>query len=171
MLINDLLIIKNRLSALLNMPLNYIMRCGGMGDFGFGEDVLFTNFRGETRLVSKYGLHLQCAFRLVDSKNILLANLDMYTNNSKTEWTEDFAWDICGANYYDEQTEKLMIEVSKKNIIVTKIEANLYGDLKIEFSNGWILDVFVNESSDEECWRFLKMDNDSPHLVITGKGI
>ena len=164
-------IIEEKLSVLLNAQLRYIMRCADMGDFGFGEDTAFTDIRGITRLVSKYTLHLQCAFRLVNPQKIVLTNLDIYKENSAAEWSEDFNWDILGANLYDEQAQKCSELFSENAVYVVKVNAGKYGDVQITLSNNYVLEIFVNRSSDDECWRFLEYGTEKEHFVITGQGI
>ena len=48
---------------------------------------------------------------------------------------------------------------------------NSVGDLKIDFSNGYVLEIFIDTSEEEECWRILKMESDEKHYVVYGKGV
>jgi hypothetical protein len=78
--------------------------------------------------------------------------------------------DIQGANYYDEYTKKLTTEFEKSKITVTKIDSTSCGDLGIMLSNNMIMEIFVNNGTDSECWRFFEPGNENSHFVITGHG-
>ena len=48
---------------------------------------------------------------------------------------------------------------------------NDYGDLKIDIGDNYILEIFIDTSEEEECWRILKMESDEKHYVVYGKGV
>jgi len=160
-------IIESKLSIINNLPVRYIGRACNMVWIGFGEDITTKNHKN----VAKYALHLQCDFRIIDSEKIILGSSDIYEPNSITEWTENFNWDISGANLYDEIAKTISGIYKTEQIIVTKISADNYGDIKIEISNGYIIEIFLSSSSKEECWRFFESGNNDSHFVITGKGV
>ena len=164
-------VIRNNLSVLVGMPFKSIGRVGDLVWLGFGEYVSHTNLKGNTVTTSKYAIHIQCAFRIINPTQIILSNLDIYTENSKTAWSEDFNWDVSGANLFDERAKELMEIISEDNICVVAVMANECGDLQIILSNKCIIEVFVNLSSNDECWRFFETGTEKEHFVVTGQGI
>ena len=122
---------------------------------------------------NEYALHLQTSFRLINDKNILFTNDDIFepsgTLASNKEFDlNNFDWDIQGNNRYDENVN-LFIEKFSDELIVNDIGISKFGDLSIQLSKHVKLEVFVNIVK-EENWRFFKRHSDE-HLVITGEGI
>lgn len=84
--------------------------------------------------------------------------------------TENFNWDVKGNNLFDKWCDDFNKNFSD-NIVIKSIEINNFGDLKIKFSNSITLNVFVDTTSNDECWRFFVWHGKERHLVITGRGI
>ncbi|MBE7043383.1 MAG: hypothetical protein E7399_07835 [Ruminococcaceae bacterium] len=120
---------------------------------------------------SIYALHVSGTFRFCNNKQMILGSQDMYTESSSIEWNENFQWDIQGANLFDELSEKWLKKVLEDEVYVSSFQANHYGDLTILLSNNDKIQIFVNNSSEEEVWRFFKIGDKEPHFVITGQGI
>ena len=122
-------------------------------------------------------LHIQHAYRLVNTDKIVLALSDVYQPNSVYCADQDFdydsfAWDEVGNNRFDEIVESdLLPRLNEDNFIVNDIELSNFGDLKISFGNGYSLEVFIDTSGEKECWRFMDLINIDTHLVVTGVGI
>ncbi len=175
--------IQNITMILNNQKLSNISRVGSMICLGFGELVNNKaaykteegNFEIKHRLTSMYALHIDCGFRMTTENEILLTRGDIFNHNSTINDDfecddEDFDWDVFGNNSFD---EKIKEQFTDKNlcIVVESINISKFGDLKILLSNGYCIEIFVDSSSDEECWRFFEVGNaDKKHLVVTGNG-
>ncbi len=164
-------LINNQLIVLLGLQIRYIGRAGNMAWLGFGEDIVSFDHNDLRRVLAKYALHIQCAFRIDNSEKILFGSYDVYEPKSDTGWFEGFNWDVKGANYYDEQAAKLTAIFNEKKVTVTKIVGTTLGDFIISLSNGMRISVFVNGGTDSECWRFFGPEDENPHFVVTGQGI
>ena len=163
--------IKRELSILVGLSTRYIGRAANIAWLGFGSDVVIKTHKGEERVLAKYALHLQTTFRVLSLEKVLFGSYDMYEPNTKTKWTEDFQWDVQGANYYDEHANELTMELERGEILVTKIDATSYGDLTITLSNELVLEVYVDRGKESECWRFFEPGSENKHFVVTGQGL
>jgi len=137
----------------------------------FGETVITKDYKGVEREVGKYAIHLQSPWRIkeVDSERIIIASGDLYEPNSLLEWTEEFDWDIKGNNLFD---EKINYWHNKwEAMYVENVTINKLGDLQILFSNGIILESFMDMSIDEEGWRFFECGTGKEHMVCAGTEI
>lgn len=117
-----------------------------------------------------YALHMQTFFRFCNNEEVLITDMDKYQPISPMTENEDFNWDVQGNNLLDKWCDEFNKYLSDK-IIINSIEINNFGDLKICFSNSITLTVFVDTTSDDECWRFFVWRGTERHLVITGRGI
>ena len=162
--------IDNYLNILVNQPLRRIGRAANMLWIGFGETLMVTDSKGHIVEKNSISLHVQCAWRMVDRENktILFASSDIYAPNSSTEWTSEFDWDIQGINLFDEKS-KIWID-SNARIYIKDFKFNMWGDLLLFLSNGNILDIYVNNSTDKECWRLFEYKSGKDHFVVNGMG-
>ncbi|WP_317855967.1 hypothetical protein [Chakrabartyella piscis] len=174
--------IKNFLEVLNGKKLQSFIRSGSMGDLGFG-DYIEKNIRGfndEKKLISKivyvpqYVLHIDCHFRLSCGDEIILSRGDIFQpsnvlySDSNFDY-EAFDWDISDNNRFDEISKK-MFHNQNSTFIVSKIIISKFGDIKIHFENGFLLDICPDISGNEECWRFFEQLSDE-HLIVSGNGI
>lgn len=140
------------INNLINQPVLAICREADMGEFSFG----------------KYVLHIQCPFRIISNiGKIIVTSYDIYLDENG-EFLTNMRWDIKGKNLYDIECKKWF--AVNRNLFVKNVDINLQGDLKIIFSNDDKLEIFVNCSTDEECWRFFEVNANKKHLVISGIG-
>ena len=194
----DIEIIRDKLSILLGQPLRDVFRFGGASlHFGFGDmledDCFYKDECGKLardesgkllkrkKLRPKYSLHSQCGMRMTCGNEILFAKADIFLPNTKLmkkadiendgvfDW-DAFDWDVVGANYFDEMIEKYIGD-DPFEFVVKKIDVSKFGDLKISFENGFILELFVDGSGGEEIWRFFDVFSEKRHLVVLGDGI
>lgn len=135
--------------------------------FGYPVEI---EIQGRKRFPGKFALDLDCPWRIRNSNGkLVLGSADMFAPSSEHEQDEDFDWDIQGNNLFDEKAKYLF---SKEiSIVVTSAELNASNDLTITFSNGLILECFVNLSSQEECWRLFKTEARGGDFIVTGMGI
>ena len=166
---NEQDIILSRLLILTGQKLNQVSRAGTMINLGFGEfvksKVAYKTEEGkyETRevLTPKYALHIDCSFRVTCGDKIMLSKYDIFQPSSEHKYDadeENFEWDINGANRFDESA-KIHFSESKLKFYVKKISINKFGDLKITLSNDFYIELFIDASENEECWRFFEPGN------------
>lgn len=117
-----------------------------------------------------YAIHMQTFFRFCSEEKVLITDMDKYQPISSMTEIQDFNWDVRGNNLLDMWCYEFNKNLSD-DIFIEFVEINDFGDLKIIFSNSITLTVFVDTTSDEECWRFFEWHSDKKHLVITGEGI
>ncbi len=127
--------------------------------------------RGEMRVVGEYALHIDCPWRLLtkDSSEIVLGSADIFCPSSSNEQDQNFVWDVQGNNLFDEKAERIFSKLSE--IIIQSAEMSPINDLTLTLSNGLLLQCYVNQSSDEECWRLFKPNQNAGDLIVTGQGI
>lgn len=156
------------LNVLISQPLTDIGRAGNLLWLSFGEQISIIDRKGNERLVRKYALHIQCTWRLIKDKKIILASQDFYF--PRTDWKgEEFDWDVPGSNLFDEKREKLKDFFILSNPIITKIFVDSLGDLKVYFTSSIRLDVFADNSNGGEVWRFIQYglnSKNSEHFVV-----
>ena len=167
---------KEYVKLMNGQPLSHVMRDGDLGDIGFGEERVYA-IDGKEIEVSPLALYLQCPYRLVSQTGkIVFTAYDTYLSHDG-EWMEGMSWDVCGINLYDKKTKEWMQE--NPSLFVKDVKMNNQGDLKIVFSNNDRLEVFVNKSTDEECWRFVEISSGEDEiegityklLLVTGTGV
>lgn len=126
--------------------------------------------QGKRRKFGKFALDLDCPWRIRNRNGkLVLGSADIFTPSREHEQDENFDWDVQGNNLFDEKAKYLLQE--KMSIVVTSAELSDSNDLTITFSNGLILECFVNLSSREECWRLFKTESKSGDFIVTGIGI
>lgn len=174
--------ISESLKKLSGEKLRAVMRAGSMADFGFGDYVEKQAHRyDENRKlvpvnvsVPRLALHVDCCFRMTLGEKIVLSKGDVFQPSTQTEngadfsW-EGFEWDVHGNNRFDEIAPTVLDEEAN-DFIVEKITVSKWGDLKIVFSNGFVLETFIDSSGLEECWRFFEAGAEN-HLIVNGQGI
>lgn len=162
--------IETHLNILIGQPLIISNRASNMQMFGFGKWVVAT--RGESRKVGEYALHLQCAWRIVSSNEILVGSSDMYYPNGNPDVEqEDWDWDVVGKNRCDEQINFFLEQQVGNQLILKNIIADEVGSLTLLFKKDIKLEVFPNNSLSDEHWRFFKSGTDESHFVFSGNGI
>lgn len=124
---------------------------------------------GKMRSRGTYAVHISCAFRVSNvNHGILFTGDDKYCPKPGLPDDENFHWDNPGDNLSD---YKAQLWFSSNNpIYIRSAEISRFGDLKIIFNNGDLLEAFVSYS-EEESWRFFEPGMDTSHLVISGNKI
>ena len=164
-------LIRSHLMVLSGLQVRYIGRSGNMGWIGFGQDVSLAGPKNSVRVVAKYAIHIQCAFRVLTKDSVLFGSSDMYEPADNTIPYSDFDWDVLGANYYDVCAQRLSTEFGDNKVIVTRIEVTTYGDVSIMLSNNMVIEVFIDNGTNSESFRFFEPGNKDSHVVVTGHGI
>ena len=156
--------IEKELSVLLMQPLIDMGRAGNLVWLSFGERVITIDRNGCKRLKGKYALHIQCSWRLTDEGRIIVASRDIYLPRTGLS-NDDFDWDKLGVNRFDEKIDELKKRI-KTNTIVTEISADIFGGLKISFNSGIRLEIFPDDSLEDEFWRLIVFEGKSKHFVV-----
>jgi hypothetical protein len=166
--------IEEELQCLIGLPLVNAGRAADMQWFHFGEQRTVSDFKGKPRLIGEYALHIQCPWRIVGREGIVVGSSDRYyPANEQNEQRGDFDWDIPGANRCDKLIQAFLQERKGFPAVVTRIESDFIGSLKIKLKGDLDLDldVFPDDSLGKEHWRFFKPSTERPHFIITGHGI
>lgn len=167
--------IEQQLSVLVGLPLIRAGRAVDLEWFEFGEPHKRTRRDGVIIDVGEYALHLQCAWRIRTTHEIVVASHDVYyPPGDSRDSPDDFDWDIPNGNRRDHCMNSFLREHTSHPLIVTAVEADEVGSVKVSFTDNFVLDVFPNYSftdADWELWRFFQIDTDASHFVITGQGI
>jgi len=188
---NDIELINETLSVLIDQPLRHLGRAGSLITANFGELVESDEFchdeNGEVvrdendkgvlkkTMVGKYAMNVECSMRLTCGDEIIFAKSDISLPNTKLANEIDFDWDkfdwtVVGSNYYDEMADKYIGE-EPFGFIVKKVDTNKYGDLSITFENDFVLEFFADGSTGSENWCFYEVEIEKVSLVVTGGGI
>jgi hypothetical protein len=166
--------VESVIAPLVGMPLWDAGRAADLLWLAFGQRQTIQDFRGESREVGEYALHVQCAWRFVKDEKVLVGNRDLYYprgyRDPKDEIPKDFNWDVQGANRCDEVLATLFAGGAKQ-FIVQRVNASTAGELTLLLEDGLALQIFPNDSLDGEHWRFFRPGSDVPHWVFTGQGL
>lgn len=168
--------IESELAVLIGRPLWGSSRAADMEMFAFGERRLGTDLRGRPVERGEFALHVQCPWRIVHHGGILAGSRDVYSpREDAQEVPADFDWDQPSANRRDQRLQWFFEERAEEPSVVQSIEADDVGSLRILLSGDFVLDVFPADSLDEEGhserWRFFRPGTDTPHIVVTGRGL
>lgn len=174
--------VRGEIAPLIGLPLQKITRAADMLCLHFGQLIeKRCAVRGEDgkftvapALVGEFALHISCCFRLSCGRHIIAAKSDLYQMSAEArgrlgdEIPEDYDYDPIGNNRLDEIIASSLSDLS--GFIVKKITVRRFGDLQIEFENRFELEIIVDLSGGEECWRFFRQ-GEMTHLVVTGQEI
>jgi len=132
-------------------------------------------FANEAGAIPFMHIHIQSSYRLTHNGSIVLAAADMYQpkdghlNDPNFEFG-NFDWTIFGENRFDDVVQNKLLPCLDE-FIVSTVQFSEYGDLKVGFADGYTMDVFLDTSGEEECWRFLNTKDAEIYLIVTGDGM
>lgn len=165
--------IRSQIGKLIGLNLRYAGRASNLFWLGFGEMISVTR-RGKTEELAEYALDIQCSWRITKDNKILVGSRDFYSpRTGLDDENEYFEWDVQGNNRFDERIE-FFVEGINEHTIVERVDSDEVGGLKIFLSQGYLVEGFPDTSEDDEYsefWRLFNRKEDSPHFVVTGKGI
>lgn len=163
-------LVVEELKKIVGLPLISAGRACDLIWFVFGGMVKREDERrGSFQEAAEYSLHVQCAWRLTDPERIITGSADKFIPNSESNYDDNFDWDVQGANRCDEQLKKLFTHFGNE-LMVKDVTADRFGGLGIYLTENLFLEIFPDNSTDDEVWRFFKRGEDVPHLVVTGRG-
>lgn len=129
------------------------------------------DFRSKPKEVGEFALHVTCGWRIVQNERVIVGHRDLYypagAGNLSPEVPTDFHWDVQGANRLDERLKQLF-ENPPAGMVVNRIEVGLAGALQIFLENEMAVEIFPNDSFDEEHWRLFRPYRGEQHFVVGG---
>jgi hypothetical protein len=159
--------IEAGLRPLIGLPLIGSNRAADMEMFSFGDAVLPWAQRGKSGLRSRYGLHVQCPWRIVRSGAIVTGYDDIGEPNRAIGESPDFDPNELGQTLREELLVAFYEECRDRPRIVIAIEATDIGDLRVALDGDCVLEVFpamsssaaafTNKYSIGEHWRFIDL--------------
>ncbi len=153
------------LNNLIGKRLQYICRSCDLIDFGFGAVLQRKASNGKVHNYNEYALHVQCAFRLSEGKNLLLGQDDLFTcMNGEYGCTDLAKKDTC---LFDNKVKIINQLLSENPEYIAQISINPLGDLSI-LLNTMRIDIFITGSNEFEMWRLFAVNTDKPHLIRLG---
>lgn len=181
--------IKKTLSVLQGLPLSKIARRESTLFLHFGEMIeidsrskVDENGNPLKVLSGQYAFQTQCFCRISYGRGIILGENDWYLPSAALLSYPDFTWErfqdaVSEGNmfYHDLEGNNRLDETiadkfdKPKGYKVYKIKVTPLGDVLIKFSNRHRLEIRVNISADEWCWRFFRSADNYDLLAVTGK--
>jgi hypothetical protein len=163
--------IEQTLSLLVGLPLTNIYRTLNLEMFDFGEQRTVLTRQGQEKKVGKYALHVQCAWRITNSTRVVVASRDRwYMGDGSKDIPDDFDWSLPG-NRCDKRISSFLEANAAEPLVIESIEADHVGGTKLRLTNGFALEIFPDDSFDDEYWRFFQPSTSTEHFVVTGAGI
>ena len=103
----DELLFCDYFDRIVGQPIDYIGRVIDLLNIGIGDSMEVLDRKGRTVKKSTYSLHIQSAWRIVNSrrKEILLVYSDFYSPREGIEDDQNFNWRIKGNKIYDQTSE------------------------------------------------------------------
>lgn len=133
--------VMQRLQTLTGQPMTAVGYAADMLTLGFG-------WAGEACL------HIQCSYRMATEETILFDRIDYFIDEEP-----------------DNRLFKAIRTLQERleGMVVTSVDVNQLGDLRIRFANGATLLALAMRSDDDECWRFWNDDLwPDQHMVVYG---
>ena len=154
--------IEKRLSVLVGLPLWGISRACTLQSFQFGSRKVVKQEYGRAgteKEVGSHALHVQCAWRIRGSASLVVGSRDRY---DIVDGGDD--WDRPGANRCDVQVKDFVAKFCP--CVVRSLHADAVGTLTLELEHGYVLDIFTDDSSSEEQWRFFSPYEPIAHAMF-----
>ena len=136
--------------------------------FDFGERNKILDFRGNEKEVGELALHVQCRWRITTESHVVVGSRDI---NYPADYSEDqeiregFDWDR-DPNRLDKLV-RVFFGHHEQGLVVQGVAVGDAGSLQISLAEGLSLDVFPDDSLNQEHWRLFKPDTNQPHFVFT----
>ena len=168
--------IENHLKLLLGLPLWEAGRTVSLVWFDFGRNISqATNRKGETIFLGEYIIDTESAWHIRGPKGIIVASADRFYAGGKNPYKglEDIDWeDKVGENRCDERLGKFIKQHKKSPLVVVSAAANDWGGLIINLSSRFVIEIFKQNTVNNEYWRMFKSVNKgNKHFVVTKRGI
>jgi len=162
--------VQEALQVLIGKPLWSSGRAADLEWSQFGQRKTIQGVRGDTKEVGEYALHVQCAWRMRHSDQVVVASRDLYYPATETDGpVQDFDWDVQGANRRDRLIAELF-QNETRQFSVQEVTVGNAGAFTILFRDAYALDVFPDDSLRDEHWRIFKPYAGESHFVLRGSG-
>ena len=144
------------------------MLCISFGKTVRTEEIRIADQVLHRRTIPEFSLHLQTHWRFRNGDTILLGSRDIYYPFSKD--IDEDSWDYsetnrpdCESSVFDVVSKQVSAALKKQYVTCSTITP--YGDIRIEFSNGYVFEAFVPDSTKKEEWRLIDNNTDE-HFVF-----
>jgi hypothetical protein len=137
--------IERALRPLLELPLWAVGRAGSLEWFQFGAPRTVPTFRGGSKEVGEYALHLDCPWRLVGPTGLVVAT--------------------------DQSEPELLAQVGSPPMVCATVSGSDDGGVRLQFAGGWLLVVDPGDPDHLEYWRLFLPGTDEPHVVVGAAGV
>lgn len=118
----------------------------------------------KVQLLSAYEIDFCCSCRFIGVDNeILFASDDKFCPKPEVPYDENFLWGVWGNSLFDYKASIWLSSNSPIYVVSAKISE--FGDMKILFSNGDLLEIFVSYS-ERESWRFFEQGADTDKIYM-----
>lgn len=157
-------VISDRMNRLVGKALWRCTRAADLVAFQFGERRETRNAFGTPALVGEYALHVQCAWRITRDDQVLVGNVDLYypARSAPESDLNRFDWDHM-ANRRDELIRELFIG-ERTEFPIIRVDVGQAYNLRI-ITESICLEIFPNDTTSEEYWRFFRPNTEEEHLV------
>jgi len=157
-----------RFSCLCGKALWDSTRSVNLQSFQFGERQRITTRLGDEKELGEYAFHVMCAWRISIGSGILVASGDRNEPRAKClELREEFDWTQPHGTLCDEKMEMFINNVCP--LRVQAVSGDDMGGLRLSLEGGVLLEVFPDNSRDDEHWRLFRPGSRLPHLVFRGR--
>lgn len=150
--------ITGALSRLVGLPAWEPTLAAGMLMISFGQRHNTTR-NGKTIALGDYSLHIQCAWRLARSDEIVVGFADYVAAEDEQSLT---------------RVQKRLQSEFSESPVVGAVDSVRGGAFSIALMNGLYIDAFPSLSApdpDAEFWRMFSPNQSDRHFVVTPKGI
>lgn len=155
-------------SVLEGLDLVKLGRAADMLWMSIGEPLVITSRRnGQKRIVNRFAFHIQCPWRLLQNRSILLGSSDIYEpKNIALASDPDWNWDVFTGeqSIFNETAHKLNDSLLPLTVIDITVFNN--GDLRITFNKDIVFELFIPGSKEREYWRFIDFEKEFHHVVF-----
>jgi hypothetical protein len=163
--------VQKALDVLIGKPLWSSGRAADLEWFQFGERRTVKGFRGMAKEVGEYALHVQCAWRIRHGDQVVVGSRDLYVPPEASEaGVDDFNWDVQGANRRDKRIAELF-QNETRQFMVKQVQVGEAGSFTITLDHEYALDVFPDDSLDDEHWRIFQPSKEAHDSVVSGSGL
>ena len=161
---------ENELEEFVGQPWWGATRAASMLMLSFGRKHEQTDRHGQVIERGAIALHVQCPWRLSDEEGILVGSDDLTRPpDDQSSIAIDSGPD--SPTQADAALDALLAD--KGPLIVSGVEADRLGGVRIDFHDGFRLELFPASTEAErnaEYWRFFHPDSDEAHLVVSARG-
>ena len=153
---------------LRNQKLKHLYRNGDVLILGFGDEHFVKDKNDKICKACMFRLYIHCTWRVVRvaKKEILFAKEDIY--KPIQDDINEFDWETIGESLFDEKSNKWFKE--EQDVYIREVQVTEFCDIKLYFSNGDILESFLDISLDVECWSCFYGYGAKEYKGITVKG-